>query len=149
VSERDFEVEWASDTHRLVSITNNGKSRFRRSPCEECPWRMDQVWTFPVQLFRVGAASCYDAAPVKFACHMSGKEKPAACAGFLLSESAPHNLAVRVGLSNGDLDLSKVHDGGHALFSTYRTMAIANGVAPDDPYLSAVRDNTDDGTGHL
>jgi len=29
-----------------------------------------------------------------------------------------------------------LNDGGHDLFSSYREMAIANGVSPDDPALN-------------
>lgn len=33
-----------------------------------------------------------------------------------------------------------VADDGHELFENYRAMAIANGVAPDDPILAPCRD---------
>jgi hypothetical protein len=33
-----------------------------------------------------------------------------------------------------------VEDGGHELHESYRAMAIANGVAADDPVLAACRD---------
>ena len=34
----------------------------------------------------------------------------------------------------------EVDDGGHELHESYRAMAIANGVSPDDPVLAQCRD---------
>ena len=36
--------------------------------------------------------------------------------------------------------VARLVDGGHELHENYRAMAIANGVAPDDPVLGACRD---------
>ncbi|MFC6619509.1 DUF6283 family protein [Deinococcus radiophilus] len=36
-------------------------------------------------------------------------------------------------------DIGHVHDGGHQLHDSYRAMAIANGVSPDDPVLADCR----------
>ncbi len=60
------------------------------------------------------------------------------CAGFLL-RGANHNLSVRLKLIQGD-HFEDVTDGGHQLHESYRAMAVANGVAPDDPVLAPCRD---------
>jgi hypothetical protein len=52
---------------------------------------------------------------------------------------AHHNLALRLKCSRGIVDPRLVDDGGHALHEDYRTMAIANGVEPDDPALAPCR----------
>jgi hypothetical protein len=74
-----------------------------------------------------------------FACHMKGAERPATCAGYLLSSSAYHNLSVRMKAMRGELNLDKVSDGGHKLFDNYREMAVANGVKPRDPRIKPCR----------
>lgn len=73
-----------------------------------------------------------------FACHEAGARKPALCAGFLL-RGADHNLSVRLKMIQGDR-FGDLEDGGHELHENYRSMAIANGVSPDDPVLAACRD---------
>lgn len=75
-----------------------------------------------------------------FSCHESGKERPATCAGFLL-RNADHNMQVRLAIGRGALDPDKISDGGLDLHASYRDMAIANGVDPDDPVLSRCRAN--------
>jgi hypothetical protein len=57
------------------------------------------------------------------------------CAGFLL-QSAAHNLSVRMARQDFSHVLSR-----YPLFATYREMAIANGVDPDDPALRNCRDD--------
>jgi hypothetical protein len=52
---------------------------------------------------------------------------------------AVHNLSVRLKSAVGQLR-QDVGDGGHALFESYRAMAIANGVAPGDAALVRCRD---------
>lgn len=126
-----------NDRHEVLSI--EGRGTYRREPCQECPWRLDApVGRFPVEAFRHSANTCHDAALRTFACHMSGADKPATCAGFLLSRSAIHNVAVRVGMSAGRLDLDQVSS-TVPLYGDYRAMAIANGVDPDDPSIKLVR----------
>ncbi|MCW4649297.1 DUF6283 family protein [Pseudomonas aeruginosa] len=93
---------------------------------------------FPAEAFRISAHTAYDLAKETFACHSSGAEKPATCAGFLL-KGADHNLAIRMAYLEGRLT-ADFEDGGHALFESYREMAIANGVDPDDPVLKPCRD---------
>ena len=112
-------------------------------PCPECPWAKDSpIGVFPAEAFRHSARTAYDMAGTTFACHMARPEAPATCAGFLL-RGAAHNLVVRLAQIRGRLDLRRVQDGGRELFSSYRAMAIANGVAADDPALAPCRSNDD------
>jgi hypothetical protein len=72
-----------------------------------------------------------------FGCHESGAEKPATCAGFLL-RGAAHNFKVRTGARIEGL-YNDVHADGADLHDSYRAMAEANGVDPDDPVLAPCR----------
>lgn len=129
----------------VVSITTSGavSHAARAKPCDQCPWRIDQpAGRFPAEAFRESAPTSYDMAEATFGCHMSPPDAPATCAGFLLRH-ASHNLRVRLSLMSRRLDLDRVDDGGHALYATYREMAIANGVDADDPVLERVRGNDD------
>lgn len=121
------------DNHQVVSTrcTDGG---YMKRPCRDCPWKKSSVGVFPAEAFRVSAHTSYDMAPETFACHSAGIQRPKVCAGFLMMGSA-HNLGARLQLMRGDIDLSQVSDGGHDLFEHYKAMAIANGVAPDDPCL--------------
>lgn len=124
------------EDHQVVTVTGGG-GNYRRAPCQDCPWRVDAVGEFPPDAFRHSARTAYDMAQESFACHASGAEKPATCAGFLL-RGAAHNLGIRLKQMRGEcLD---VLDGGHVLHESYRAMAIANGVPADDPVLKACRD---------
>jgi hypothetical protein len=123
------------EDHQVVRVEGGGGS-YRRQPCSDCPWRVDAVGEFPAEAFRHSANTAYDMARESFACHQSGAEKPATCAGFLL-RGAEHNLGVRLKRMQGQcLDVA---DGGHELHGSFREMAIANGVAADDPALSLCR----------
>lgn len=132
--------------HAVVSIVSeggNGKGWNRREPCEQCPWRADlPTGVFPAEAFRLSAPTSYDAAMSTFACHMSGTEKAATCAGFLL-RNADNNLGVRLAAMRGDVK-RPITDGGFPLYDSYRDMAVANGVDPDDPVLAECRGNQDD-----
>jgi len=130
-------VRRAGNGHAVVTV--EGKGGYRRKPCEQCPWRCDMTSRFPAEAFRLSADTAYDAAFHAFGCHMSPAAKPATCAGFLLSAGALHNIVVRLALAAGRLDIDKVSS-GVPLFTSYRTMAIANGVAADDPVLAPCRD---------
>lgn len=124
------------EQHQVVSVKGGGAGH-RRKPCSDCPWRVDAVGEFPAEAFRHSAHTAYDMADATFACHQSGAEKPALCAGFLL-QGADHNLAVRLKRMHGEcLDVT---DGGHALHASYRAMAVANGVDDADPLLVQCRD---------
>lgn len=127
----------AGPDHQVVTV-EGGKGSHRRKPCAKCPWRVDAVGQFPAEAFRHSAETAYDMATHTFACHESGATKPAMCAGFLL-RGAGHNLTVRLKMIRG-AGFGDVEDGGHELHENYRAMAIANGVAQDDPVLAACRD---------
>ncbi|RMA56482.1 hypothetical protein C8C96_4899 [Acidovorax sp. 100] len=124
------------EDHQVVSVAG-GSGSYRRTPCPNCPWRIDAVGEFPAEAFRHSARTAYDMAKESFACHASGSDKPATCAGFLL-RGADHNLGIR--LRRMKDELMEVCDGGHELHENYRAMAIANGVPADDPVLAACRD---------
>ena len=128
----------AGPNHQVVTIQGGTQGAYRRTPCQTCPWRLDAVGEFPAAAFRHSANTAYDMATHTFACHASGTAKPALCAGFLL-RGADHNLAVRLMLIRGTLDLSTVSDGGHALYADYRAMAVANGVRAGDAALRRCR----------
>lgn len=124
------------EEHQVLTV-NGGSGAYRRTPCTNCPWRVDAVGEFPAEAFKHSARTSYDMAQESFGCHDSGSDKPATCAGFLL-RGADHNLGVRLKRMRGEcLD---VQDGGCELHENYRAMAIANGVAADDPVLAACRD---------
>jgi hypothetical protein len=115
-----------------------GAYSYRRAPCAECPWRKDSpVGAFPAEAYRISASTAYDMADNVFACHMSGSECPATCAGFLL-QGADHNLAVRMRLASGVLDPGSIRSDVE-LYGSYREMAEVNGVDPDDPVLARCR----------
>lgn len=119
----------------------SNKLRHPLKPCPECPWRTDvEPGRFDRERFEALAATTYDMAQPIFQCHKTTDEKPAACAGFLL-RGAMHNLSIRLGISQGVYDPTKVTDGGYPMFKNYREMAIANGVDPDDPVLRPCRSN--------
>lgn len=128
----------AGPDHDVVSVEGGGGG-YRRSPCGGCPWRVDQTGVFPAEAFRHSAETAYDMATRSFGCHESALEQPLTCAGFLLN-GADHHLTVRTKLLSGAVDLDAVHDGGHDLHPSYRAMAEANGVHPDDPRLTPCRD---------
>ena len=133
-------VRPAGDDHQVVTVhSQKGDSwPYRKEPCAQCPWRKDATGVFPAEAFRHSAYTAYDMNVHTFACHDSGAQKPAVCAGFLL-RGADHNMAVRLAAMSGkyryDMD-----DGGHELHESYRAMAVANGVSPDDPVLMECRD---------
>ena len=127
----------AGRRHEVVSV--EGEQRYCRTPCVQCPWRKDvPTGEFPAEAFRISANTAYDMSTKKFGCHMSGTERVATCAGFLIS-GADHNLAVRMGRATGTLpfDLQSPVE----LYASYREMAEANGVSPDDPALAPCRDD--------
>jgi hypothetical protein len=129
----------AGSDHEVITVeVEGGAGLYRREPCARCPWRIDQTGVFPAEAFRHSANTAYDMAQETFACHESGAKKPAICAGFLL-RGAEHNLSIRLKLSKREIAPDEVGDGGHALHSDYRAMAIANGVPPADPALVRCR----------
>lgn len=127
----------AGDRHQVLTAVG-GSGEYQQRPCAKCPWRKDAVGEFPAEAFRHSAETAYDMSRHTFGCHAAGAEQPKTCAGFLLSESADHNLSVRLArMRRGapeDIDAA-----GLDLFQTYREMAEANGVAADDPALRGTR----------
>jgi len=130
-------VRPAGPDHQVVTVVGRKTISYRRTVCPTCPWRKDAVGQFPAEAFRHSANTAYDMAKHTFACHASGTNKPATCAGFLLHGSE-HNLAVRLARIRGEIQ-DDTSGGGHDLFTSYTAMAIANGVPADDPCLAACR----------
>lgn len=131
-------VRRADENHQVTTVESGGTA-YRRTPCDECPWRRDSpVGAFPAEAYRISAPTAYDMARNTFACHMSGVKTPAICAGFLL-RGADDNMAVRIAVMNRTIDFRKISDGGCDLYESYREMAEANGVDPDDPVLAPCR----------
>ncbi len=130
----------AGDDHQVVSVSSpQGEGgAFMKSPCADCPWKRSSTGIFPAEAFAISAKTAYDMAESTFGCHCSGTENPRTCAGFLLVNS-DHNLKVRLLRMQGET-FEGLNDGGHDLFSSYREMAIANGVSPNDPALNDCRD---------
>lgn len=125
------------ENHEVVTVTGGGFA-YRREPCDECPWRKDRpVGTFPAEAYRRSANTAEDAATHMFSCHMAGSGRPQTCAGFLLKNSANH-LGVRIAILSGRVDMAKVSSKVE-LYDSYRDMAVANGVTPDDPALARCR----------
>lgn len=129
-------VRPAGDDHQVVTL-EGGQSTYRRTPCPDCPWRVDATGKFPAEAFRHSAGTSYDMAQHVFACHQSGAEKPATCAGFLL-RGADHNLSIRMKRMSGAIQ-DDVTDGGNLLHANYKAMAIANGVDEHDSALQGCR----------
>lgn len=117
----------------MITVEHDNR-QFQSKPCVGCPWRKENVGNFPPGAFRISANTCYDMAAMTFACHMRGADNPSTCAGFLLSESADHNLAVRMDRSKNGLE--SVDGDGCDLFATYKQMAVANGVNENDVTLA-------------
>jgi hypothetical protein len=131
--ERITRVSPAGPDHQVVQVTGP-MIGYRKTPCATCPWRVDQVGEFPAEAFRISADTAYDAAFETFACHRGGIKRALICAGFLLQNSM-NNIGARLkGISGGPGCRSRFK-----LFDSYRAMAVANGVAPDDPMLAKCR----------
>ena len=129
-------VRPAGEEHQVVTVLG-GDTLYRRTPCSDCPWRKDAMGVFPAEAFRHSAPTAYDMSQRKFACHQSGKKKPAMCAGFLL-RGADHNLAVRLLRLKGAIG-DDVDTAGHELRDGYAEMAIANGVGESEECLKKCR----------
>lgn len=124
-----------ADENHAVHTIEGGRRSHRRRPCGGCPWLVQNIGGFPAEAFRLSANTAYDASLHQFACHESGLDKPATCAGFLL-RNAYNNIGTRLAAMRDEIDFSTLEDPGDALFASYREMAVANGVFPDDPVLA-------------
>lgn len=133
---RILEIKPAGTEHQVVSVSPT-RTLYRRQPCSDCPWRVDATGEFPPEAFAHSAVTARDMSQHAFACHQSGVEKSALCAGFLL-RGADDNMVVRLAYMRGDLK-PDFTDGGVELHEGYTAMAIANGVDPDDPCLKGLR----------
>ncbi len=132
-----IQVRRAGVEHQVLTVEGGRGDVYRWEPCPDCPWRKDATGVFPAEAFRHSAETAYDMSEHTFACHQSGVDKPAICAGFLLN-GAEHNLTVRLKRMRGVIQ-DDVTDGGHELHENYRAMAQANGVASDDEVLGPCR----------
>jgi hypothetical protein len=126
-----------------VHTVEGGNGAYRRSPCSDCPWRTDAAGVFPAEAFRHSANTGVDGAYFSpdamhtFACHQSGKDRPATCAGYILrSDDA---IGWRIAVAVGKFDPAKVSDDGIDLHDCYFDMAVANGVPEDDPAIQACK----------
>ncbi len=129
-------VSPAGPDHQVLTVSGGGGA-YRKKPCEQCPWRVDNTGSFPASAFAHSARTAYDMSNHTFACHMSGPDKPAICAGFLLRGS-DHNMSVRIGYMQRTIQ-NDFEEGDAPLFESYRAMAVANGVDPDDERLQPCR----------
>jgi hypothetical protein len=130
-------VNSAGPNHQVVTV-ESGNGKYHHTVCAECPWRLDQTGKFPPEAFRRSADTAYDQSMHQFACHRSGSAKPATCAGFLL-RGATHNIGFRLAVITGKIDPDDLRE-TVPLHPSYRAMAEANGVPPDDPALERCRD---------
>lgn len=117
-----------------VTTLRSPAGHYQKEPCARCPWLIDSpVGAFPPEVFRHSARTAYDLATHTFGCHASPHDAPRTCAGFLL-RGAAHNLTVRM-YGPGVEDVSS----DRPLYDSYRDMAVANGVAREDPALLRCR----------
>jgi hypothetical protein len=128
-----------ADANNQVLTIKGGSGAYRKKPCSGCPWVKENTGDFPAEAFRHSAGTAYDAAFNTFGCHESGTKSPTTCAGFLL-KNAYNNVGQRL---KGGVPLDVKPD-GRELHESYRAMAVANGVDPEDPVLAPCRAN--DGT---
>lgn len=136
-----------------------GSCRFDRlrhpnSPCEECPWRLDQpVGRFTPERYEVLRDTCRDpdggnagfGAPL-FACHKTPDGRETACAGWLAVEGW-NNVPVRMAVLDGRLDPAALvpDDDWPPLYPSYEALADANSGEGDGPTLACFRgEHSDD-----
>ncbi len=127
----------AGDEHQVVTFTAKERSAFRDTVCPTCPWKKANAGRFPPEAFKHSARTAYDMSQHIFSCHSAGLKEPTTCAGFLL-RGAEHNMSVRMAVIRKQLT-SKPDEPDEPLFEGYRSMAIGNGVSPDDEALGACR----------
>ena len=107
-----------------------------KTPCPECPWRIgNKPGKFPRERYLALTNTAVDNAFPVFGCHMSKESHVVACAGFLLSQDARHNLSVRMNAAQGRIDMRQVTSGGAALYPNYFRLARANGVKTPELHM--------------
>ena len=145
--ERTYPVGKGADgnDYGVTRVQGVKKKTARKKPCATCPWRKDaEIGAFPPDAYRSSASTAYDGSLTTFSCHESGKDKPATCAGFLLA-NADNNLAVRMAMIEGTLNPEEIGNPENvALYESYRAMAIANGVDPNDHRIAPCRSNDEE-----
>lgn len=147
---RAVDHRMAGEDHAVVTVEDAG-NRYRRAPCSDCPWRIDATGEFPPEAFVLSAntatdgaafsASVMRGAPIAnafalFSCHQSGAERPEVCAGYILR--GDQAIGWRIAAWKR-FDPALVSDDGIELYENYFAMAVANGVAEDDPALDHCR----------
>ncbi|HWU05446.1 MAG TPA: DUF6283 family protein [Streptomyces sp.] len=125
----------------VTSVDYQGPPVAQRSPCagtERCPWRRDAVLgAFPAEAFRLSAPTSYPDSDRRFGCHSSSAEAPRVCAGWLLRGASGNQQVLKL-LEAGLIQLPTL-PAGVELYEDYVEMAVANGVAEDDPTLAPIR----------
>ncbi|MFJ4879716.1 DUF6283 family protein [Streptomyces sp. NPDC088745] len=124
----------------VTSVDYQGPPVAQRSPCagtERCPWRRDAVpGAFPAEAFRLSAPTSYSDSGRRFGCHSSSAEAPRVCAGWLLRGASGNQQVMKLleaGLIQVPMLPAEVE-----LYDDYAEMAVANGVAEDDPTLAPI-----------
>lgn len=135
---------WGVTTYKAEGA---GARAYQKQPCPGCPFVKENTGNFPPEAFCHSASTAYDGAFNTFACHETGTEAPAMCAGFLLVNSE-NNTSVRIAQRTGALDLSRVKPDGRELWESYRAMAIGNGVDPADPRIQPCRADDEEWQNH-
>lgn len=136
----------ADDVWGVTTVVYDGPPVGQPRPCggdEPCPWRRDaRPGQFPAEAFQHSAATSQPGSKRRFGCHSSSLEQPRMCAGWLL-RGAQHNAAVQRVLADGTVPRPEL-PAGVELYDSYAEMAVANGVAPDDPALTAPTPHDED-----
>lgn len=126
---------------KAAEAESNPRLHSPKRPCAECPWREDVApGHFPAERFVALAQCAEDMSTMLFQCHVTSDDRPLICAGFAL-QGAAHNLAMRLAVARGDY-CGDPDAAGFPLFADYAQMAMANGVASDDPCLARIRLDT-------
>ena len=134
-----------ADVNHAVITVKGGGGQYRRSPCPTCPWRKDAVGIFPAQAFRLSANTATDGSKIRegddtwthtFVCHQSRAGKPLICAGYILNGSDA--IGWRIAVTRGKFDPARVQS-DVPLWTSYREMAEANGVSPNDKALQVCK----------
>ncbi|MFJ4741340.1 DUF6283 family protein [Streptomyces sp. NPDC088775] len=124
----------------VTSVDYQGLPVAQRSPCagtERCPWRRDAVpGAFPAEAFRLSAPTSYPDSDRRFGCHSSSAEAPRVCAGWLLRGASGNQQVLKL-LKAGVIE-APVLPAGVELYEDYVEMAVANGVAGEDPALAPI-----------